>query len=81
MDKQFGFCRKIVVDNIIQEWDINTTGRNVCSDHNMCLFSLKFGCMNFTGCLIQTGVNVSIGDPGFVKQLGNKYFVNIYQSF
>jgi hypothetical protein len=30
---------------------------------------LKFGCMDFTRSLIQTGVNVGIRDASFVKQL------------
>jgi len=69
VNKKFRFGRKIVIDNVIQKWDINTTGRNVSSDHNMRLLCLKFRCMDFACSLIQTGVNVGIGDASFVKQL------------
>ena len=67
MDKQFSFGREIVIDNVIQKWNINTTSSNISGDHNMRLFRLKFGSMDFTSSLIQTWINVRIGDAGFVK--------------
>ena len=46
MDEKLGLGRKIVIDNVVQERDVDTAGRHVRRDHHGNLLRLELGRVN-----------------------------------
>lgn len=69
MNKQFRLSREIVVDDVIQMRDVNSSSSNVRDDKDFDLFGLELSCVDFTSWRIQIWINVGVGKTTFLKEL------------